>query len=86
MSTVGEIYKVLDQWASFSTAESFDNSGLLIGGMEQSVSFCLLALDLTQAVCEEAAERGAQLVITHHPVIFDPLRRVDAESVVYNAV
>lgn len=58
MSTVGEIYKVLDQWASFSTAESFDNSGLLIGGMEQPVSFCLLALDLTQAVCEEAAERG----------------------------
>ena len=86
MSTVGEIYRVLDQWASFSTAESFDNSGLLIGGMEQPVSFCLLALDLTQAVCEEAAERGAQLVITHHPVIFDPLRRVDAESVVYNAV
>ena len=86
MSTVGAIYQALDQWAPFASAEDFDNSGLLIGGMEQPVSFCLLALDLTQAVCQEAAERSAQLVVTHHPVIFHPLRRLEPESVVYNAV
>lgn len=86
MNTVGEISRALNEWAPFDTAEDFDNCGLLIGGEEQPVSFCLLALDLTQAVCEEAAERGAQLVVTHHPVIFHPLRRVETGSVVYNAV
>ena len=86
MNTAGEIYQALNQWAPFDTAEDFDNSGLLIGGMEQPVSLCLLALDLTQAVCEEAAERGAQLVLTHHPVIFDPLRRVELGTVAYSAV
>lgn len=86
MSTAGKIYAALDEWAPFDTQEDFDNSGLLIGGMDQPVSFCLLALDLTPEVCEEAQKRGAQMVITHHPVIFHPLKSLNPDSVVYQAV
>ena len=85
MLTIGEIYEALDEWAPFSSQEGFDNSGLLVGGLDQPVSRCLLALDLTSAVCQETLERDAQLVITHHPVIFDPLKRLMPESVVYQA-
>lgn len=86
MITVGNIYEALDDWAPFSTQEDFDNSGLLIGSSEQPVEFCLLALDLTPEVCREAARREAQLVITHHPVIFDPLRRIESGSVVHRLI
>lgn len=86
MITAGKIYAALDEWAPFDTQEDFDNSGLLIGGMDQPVSFCLLALDLTPEVCEEAKKRGAQMVITHHPVIFHPLKSLSPDDVAYQAV
>lgn len=85
-TTVGEIYEALNDWAPFDTQEGFDNSGLLIGSPEQPANFVLLALDLTAAVCEEAERRGAQLILTHHPVIFDPLRRIPADSPVSMAI
>ena len=86
MITVGEIYEALADWAPFVTQESFDNSGLLIGGAEQPVEFALLALDLTREVCEEAVRRRAQLVVTHHPLIFDPLRQVGSDSIPYRLI
>lgn len=86
MITVGEIYEALADWAPFETQEGFDNSGLLIGGAEQPVEFALLALDLTREVCEEAVRRRAQLVLTHHPLIFDPLRQVGSDSIPYRLI
>ncbi|MGI5892958.1 MAG: Nif3-like dinuclear metal center hexameric protein [Candidatus Merdivicinus sp.] len=86
MTSIGEIYEALDDWAPFETQEEFDNSGLLVGSADSAVQFALLALDLTSEVCAEAAKRGVQLVITHHPLIFDPLRRIPSQSVVYQLI
>lgn len=83
MTTVGEIYKVIDEIAPFSSALEFDNPGLLVGSAEQTVSTVLLALDITTEAVEEAAEVGAQLIVSHHPVIFHPLRSLSAESAPY---
>ena len=76
MTTVRDIYEYLDSFAPFSTAMSFDNAGLLAGSGQEPVQKALLALDITPQVVREAAAKGAQLVVSHHPVIFDPLRRL----------
>lgn len=52
----------------------FDNSGHLVGRGEQEVTAVLVALDVTLPVVEEAEKLGANLIVSHHPVIFDPVR------------
>ncbi|WP_411656063.1 Nif3-like dinuclear metal center hexameric protein [Anaeromassilibacillus sp. SJQ-1] len=74
MATVGEFYDLIDAFAPFHTAMGFDNPGLLVGDRGTEVHSALFALDITPQVVREAAEMGAQLVVSHHPVIFHPLR------------
>jgi len=78
--TVGDILRRLDGIAPFETAEGFDNAGLLIGDPDRSVTAVVLTLDLSERVVEEAAAMGAELIITHHPVIFHPLRRIHYQT------
>lgn len=80
MATVGEFYQFLDEKAPFHTQMSFDNAGLLVGEREQEVSKLLISLDITEEVVEEALACGCQLIISHHPVIFHPLRALTEES------
>ena len=74
MPTVSEIYDLIDQLAPFETQLSFDNAGLLVGHGEQSIHKILVSLDITQEVIEEARELGAELIVSHHPVIFHPVK------------
>ena len=76
MATVTEIYHMLDEAAPFETQMSFDNAGFLVGHGERAVDRLLVALDITLDVIREAEEWGAQLIVSHHPVIFFPVKRV----------
>ena len=58
----------------------FDNSGFLFGRETASVAKALLALDVTSAVVDEAIEQGVELIISHHPLIFSPLKSVTDEK------
>ena len=78
-----DFYRCLDELAPFSTQLSWDNSGLLVGDFSQQVHTCVLALDVTEAVVRFAREHDAQLIVTHHPVIFGAIRNVTAESLVW---
>lgn len=80
MATVGEIERFLDAKIPFATAEEWDNTGLLTGDESAEVSCILLALDISEAVVKEAYEKGCGLIISHHPLIFDPLKKVTAEN------
>lgn len=71
MPQVNEIVKYLDSVYPFSMKEPWDNVGLLAGFPDREVSRCVLALDITQAVVEEAAVLGAELIIAHHPMFFE---------------
>lgn len=71
------IYEFLDSKAPFATAEEWDNVGLLIGSPTDEVQRVVVALDVTHGALETAKAVGADLLITHHPVIFSPLRHVD---------
>ena len=81
---VKDIYNYIDSVAPFSSALSFDNVGLLVGDSNASVSKILCCLDITKESVEEAKKIGAELIVSHHPVIFDPLKSVLSGSVVYD--
>ena len=86
MSTVTQIYNAIDRLAPFWLTMDFDNTGILVGDRNREVSCALLALDCTPAVVEQAKQLGAQLIVTHHPVIFHPLKRVNEDAVVYQLI
>ena len=62
---------------------SFDNAGLLVGDSKAEVNAAVLSLDITPAVVREAVKLGAQLIVSHHPVIFDPLKSISTDAVPY---
>lgn len=86
MSTVTHIYDAIDRLAPFWLTMDFDNTGILVGDRNREVSCALLALDCTPAVVEQAKQLGAQLIVTHHPVIFHPLKQVNEDAVVYQLI
>ena len=83
MTTVKDILKFTETFAPLCTAADFDNCGVLVGSTSQEVTKVLLALDITKGVIEEAKDMGCELIISHHPVIFNPLKALDGESVPY---
>ena len=72
--TVQQLYEIIDRLAPFATQAEGDNSGFLVGSAAQDVDTVLLALDLTEPVIDEAVACGAQLIVTHHPLMFSPRR------------
>ena len=74
MATVGHIYDVLNVLAPVHYQMDFDNAGFQVGHADREVQRVLLALDATDAVVEEAEALGAELIVTHHPLLFSPLR------------
>ena len=83
MIFAGDIYDFIDGMAPFHTAMGFDNPGLLVGARNTPVQAALFSLDSTPAVVREAKELQADLIISHHPVIFHPLKRIDADTAPY---
>lgn len=73
---VREIAALLEEQVPLGWQESYDNAGLAVGDPEAEVTTVLVALDATEEVVEEAIEMGAQMVVTHHPIIFRPLKRL----------
>lgn len=83
MTTVSNIYNFIDFTAPFNTALEFDNVGLLVGDKEAEVTRAVIALDITAEVVQEAVKLKAQLIISHHPVIFNPMKNLPSDSVPY---
>ncbi len=86
MMRVKEVFDRLNRLYPTETAADFDNVGLLVGDGEAEVTKVLVCLDCDLSAIKRAEEIGANLILSHHPVIFEPLRSVTAESAVYRAV
>lgn len=84
-TTAGAVLSLLDGIAPLSTAEPWDNVGLLVGSPADPVRRIAVALDATADTVAQAAAAGAQLLVTHHPAIFSPLRRIARGDVPYLA-
>jgi dinuclear metal center YbgI/SA1388 family protein len=80
MTTVKDIYITLDKIAPFSLVHGGDNSGLLVGSLGGTVNKVLLTLDITNEAVREAAAGGAEVIVSHHPVIYDPLSVISEEN------
>ena len=85
MATVQKIYEEMQRMAPLELAESWDSPGLLVdcGG---KVSRVLVALDVTAETLAEAEQNGCQLIVTHHPVIFHPLKKLSPADLPFQLV
>lgn len=86
MATVRDIYNFIDAIAPFNTQEEWDNAGLLVGDENKKVNRILFALDCTEDVINQAISLGADLIVTHHPIIFKPISEITADSLVYKLI
>ncbi len=80
MIKVGQIYDYINAIAPFSLSSKDDNSGLLVGARDCEVNKILVSLDITKDIAVEAVNTGAQLVISHHPVIYHPLYNLNSNN------
>ncbi|MDD3107808.1 MAG: Nif3-like dinuclear metal center hexameric protein [Alistipes sp.] len=73
---IKELIAHIEAYAPLSLQESYDNSGLNVGMPEAEITGVLLCVDVTEAVVAEARAQGANLIVSHHPLLFHPLRQV----------
>lgn len=84
---VKDVTDALEQFAPLPMQDDYDNAGLQVGlTAAEEVSGALLCLDVTEEVVEEAAARGLNMIVAHHPLLFRPLRRVADENEVQRCV
>ena len=74
--------EIIEKLCPSETAESWDNCGFQINGTGSEISTVLVALEVTEAVIDEAERKGAQLILTHHPMLFHGIKRIDSEEIV----
>jgi len=81
VTTIEHICQFLAGFAPPRLAEDWDNTGLLVGDRSQSAARIMTCLTVTPASAAEAVERGASLIVSHHPSPFKPLKRITADSI-----
>lgn len=86
MKTVNDILNFTETFAPLNSAMEYDNVGLLVGNGKTKVSRAVVALDITDGVIDEALENRAELIISHHPVIFNPIKNISSDSIVYRLI
>ena len=83
---VKDVVRVIEEFAPLSIQEGWDNSGLCVGSADAPVKSVLLGLDCTPELVDEAIACGADMIVTHHPLIFSGLKKVTPEDQVGQAV
>ncbi len=75
-----EVIKHIEEWAPKAIAWDKDNVGLQVGTTRRKIKNVMLSLDLNEKVIEQAIKKRCNLIITHHPLLFNPLTKIDTES------
>lgn len=83
---ISEITDAIEAFAPLAWQEDYDNAGLIVGRPDDEVHAALLAVDVTEEVLDEAEEKGCDMVITHHPIVFRPLKRFNSADYVQRCV
>lgn len=84
--TIRDIVSAIEEFAPLSLQVDYDNSGLVVGRLDDEVHGVLLAVDVTEEVLDEAEREGCDLIITHHPIIFTPIKRLNSATYVERCV
>ena len=86
MTKISEVITCIEQMAPLAYQESWDNSGVQVGDVSQEVKAVLLCVDITEATIDEAIERGANLVISHHPLIFKSIKKLTGRNYIERVI
>ncbi|MCO4293434.1 Nif3-like dinuclear metal center hexameric protein [Solitalea sp. MAHUQ-68] len=81
-----QLTSYLEQLAPLAYQEDYDNAGLIVGNPQQEVTKAIISLDCTEAVVDEAIAAGANLIISHHPIVFKGMKRFNGNSYVERVV
>ena len=85
-NTIYNVIKYLEEIAPVCYQESYDNSGLLVGNADTVLKNGLICLDITMPVLDEAINKNCNLIISHHPLIFNPLKKITGSSLCENII
>ncbi len=83
---VKEIIKTIEKLAPPALAESYDNVGLAVGNPSMSVTGVIVTLDVVEETVEEAISRGANMIVSHHPLIFKPLKSLTGKNYIERVI
>lgn len=83
---IREITDAIEAYAPLDLQEEWDNSGLQVGSLDDDVKGVLLCTDVVEPILDEAIERGANLIISHHPLIFHGLKKIDGSTYISRIV
>ena len=83
---IRELLSFFNQWAPFQLAEDYDNVGLLVGKPGTEISGILVSLDATEEVVDEAIARHCNVVVSHHPILFKGLKKLNGQNYVARCV
>lgn len=86
MTKIREVSDYLESWAPIDLQEEYDNAGLIVGNKNWEITGILISLDLTEDVVNEAITKGANLIISHHPIVFKGLKRINGNNYVEKTV
>jgi dinuclear metal center YbgI/SA1388 family protein len=82
LPTVADVARAIEEWAPPGSAQPYDNVGLQVGRRDRAVRRAVVALDCTPGVVRQAKDLGAELVVSHHPLLFRPARSVTGGDLV----
>ena len=83
---LAEITNYLESIAPLNYQEDYDNSGLIVGDPNMEIRGALVALDCVEKIVDEAISTGCNLIITHHPIVFKGLKKLNGKNYVERAV
>lgn len=86
MVQIKDITNYLETIAPLALQESYDNSGLIVGDKNTTVTQVLISLDCTEAIVQEAIDRGCNLIISHHPIVFSGLKKLNGKNYIERTV
>ena len=81
-----KIIECLENWAPPILQEEYDNSGLIIGNPNNEIKGILVTLDCTEEILNEAINKKCNLIISHHPIIFDGIKKLNGSNYVENFI
>jgi dinuclear metal center YbgI/SA1388 family protein len=84
--TINDVCLALEELAPLSFQESYDNAGLLIGDRKTPVTAILLTIDVTEEILQEALDKGCNMIVSHHPLIFRGLKSITGRNMVERCV
>ena len=83
MGIIKDVTDYLESIAPLHLQEGYDNAGLIVGNKNIEVKGILVTLDSTEEIVDEAIEKGCNLIVAHHPIVFQGLKKINGNNLIF---